>query len=132
MGDTDAPFKAALDIDPGDATARYYLRQICLQRLPRITSYNVCYTKLLRLTALTEPLATDRTETGLAELLLIQGRDSLIWSSNPSVTPGRRVADLPARDERTGFQLATTADGERVAVVPLSAAEWRVVRNNFV
>ncbi len=81
----------------------------------------------LPLTALTEPLATDRTETGLAELLLVQGRDSLIWSSNPSVTPGRRVADLPARSERTGFQLATTADGERVAVVPLSAAEWRVV-----
>lgn len=34
LGKTDAAFKAALDTDPNDETARYYLRQICLQRIP--------------------------------------------------------------------------------------------------
>jgi len=34
LGRTDLFFKAALDADPGDATARYYLRQIVLQRVP--------------------------------------------------------------------------------------------------
>jgi spermidine synthase len=36
---TDLPFKAALDADPGDATARYYLRQIVLQRVPLFAAW---------------------------------------------------------------------------------------------
>ena len=34
LGNPDIPFKGALGIDPEDATAKYYLRQISLQRVP--------------------------------------------------------------------------------------------------
>lgn len=81
----------------------------------------------LPLDFLTEFLPTERTETGLAELALVHGPDSLVWSSNPGAALGRRVAGVPLETDRPGLRLATTGDGQRLAVIPLAYGEWSVV-----
>ena len=48
--------RRALDLDPADGEAHLFLGRVLVERAeggqpaarPRITSYNVCYTKLLR------------------------------------------------------------------------------------
>ena len=81
----------------------------------------------LPLDFLTEFLPTERTVTGLAELELVHGLDSLVWSSNPGASLGRRVTRVPLEAARQGLRLASTEDGQRVAVIPLAYGEWNIV-----
>jgi len=111
---------------PGDGRARATLR-MAVSIPDDSAGIGGALLATLPLGFLTEFLPTERTETGLAELELVHGPDSLVWSSNPAALIGSRVSGVAIQDARPGLRLASTGDGQRLAVIPLVHGEWSVV-----
>jgi methyl-accepting chemotaxis protein len=75
-------------------------------------------------------LSTSRTEAELAELAVLGGQGTVLWSSRTATSLGSKVPGLEADIGRSGLQLLTLqVNGveSRAAVLAVAGSNWRVL-----
>jgi len=75
-------------------------------------------------------LSTSRTETGLAEIAVLGGNGSVLWSSRSATAVGSQISGLEATAGRTELQLLPlqiNGTASRAAVLSIEGSNWRVV-----
>ncbi len=80
--------------------------------------------------ALDRLLSTSRTEADLAEIAVVGGTGTILWSSRPATSVGAPLPGLEAAAGRSGLQLLSLqVNGveSRAAVLTVAGSNWRVV-----
>jgi methyl-accepting chemotaxis protein len=75
-------------------------------------------------------LSTSRTEADLAEIAVVGGTGTVLWSSRPAAAVGSPLPGLEAAAGRTGLQLLSlqiNGVASRAAVLTVTGSNWRVV-----
>ena len=80
--------------------------------------------------ALDRMLSTSRTEADLAEIAVVGGNGTVLWSSRPATPLGSPLPGLEAAAGRSGLQLLSLQINgveSRAAVLTVAGSNWRVV-----
>ncbi len=80
-------------------------------------------------------LATARTEADLAELSVLSGQGTILWSSRPATTRGAQLPGLDAAAGRSGVQvipLQLNGVASRAAALSVAGSNWRVLATSPV